>query len=254
MLISVCVGVLLLSWHMIANYIFYILYVGPVSLNEMGSMFLNEIYSSHARTGFDLFAPILAVLPASTLFCDDYSSGYLKSILGRVDQNRYIRETVICSSISGGLAVFLPSLITSVFYIIIGSPNTPEMLSQGQTTFLDESIFASIQFVWGGGLVVLLLLVLAFLFGALWANVGLWVSSVIPNRYMTLAGPFVLYFALHLIFYRVGFLLVLSPVSMLMPVVTFISNLAYPFVYQILLSFLVISLFKGKVGRRIADV
>ena len=254
MLASVSVGVFLLTWHIFFNLIIYNLSVGPLTLNEMGSMFLNDIYNSHARSGFDLFAPILAVLPSSTLFCDDYTSGYIKPILGRVDKKRYMRETVICSSIAGGLAVFLPSFVTSIFYMSIGVPNSPELLLQGQTTFLDESIFSDIQFIWGGGLVIILLLVLAFLFGSLWSNVGLYVSSVFPNRYITLASPFILYFALHLIFYRLDFLLFLSPVTMLMPVVTFIRNLAYPFIYQIVLTLLVVTLFKRNVERRIADV
>jgi len=58
----------------------------------MGTTFLNEIFVTDATSGFGLFAPILAVLPATTLFCDDYNSGYIKPILSRIEKKRYIKE------------------------------------------------------------------------------------------------------------------------------------------------------------------
>lgn len=46
----------------------------------------------------------------------------------------------------------------------------------------------------GGGLLVLgLKLILAFVFGFLWALVPLAISAWVPNRYVTLIAPFVLY-------------------------------------------------------------
>ncbi len=254
MLVSVLLGVCLLMWNLVFNLIVYNITIGTLSFREMGTMFLEDIYTSHARSGFDLFAPILAVLPSSTLFCDDYTSGYLKSIISRIDPKRYAKETVICSSISGGLAVFLPSLITSLFYLANGNLNKRELLPEGYVTFLDESVFSGIQFVGGGLLVMVLWLVLAFLFGALWSNVGLCLSTFFPNRYFTLASPFILYFAMHLIFYRVGFLLFLSPVNMLIPVVTFIRHLLYPFLYQFILTLGIVACFSRKVARRIENV
>ena len=70
MLVSICIGVFLLTWNHVFNLVLYNLSVGSLSFKEMGSIFLDDIYGSHARSGFDLFAPILAVLPATTLFCE----------------------------------------------------------------------------------------------------------------------------------------------------------------------------------------
>lgn len=254
MLISVCIGVFMLTWQHIFNLIIYNLSIGPVTLKEMGSIYLDDIYGSHALSGFDLFAPILAVLPAATLFCEDYNSGYIKSILNRVEKKRYIQEIAICSSVSGGFAVFLPSLITSIFYIVNGKPNTPENAGINYFTVFDETVYSQLQFVWDGLLMVILLLVLAFLFGAVWSNIGLCVSAFIPNRYIALAAPFALYFITHLIFYRIGFLLVLSPVNMLMPAMVFIPNISYPFVYQIVLFVVVVLIFDRSIRGRLNDV
>lgn len=122
------------------------------------------------------------------------------------------------------------------------------------STVFDETVFSKLQFVWGGLLLVILLLLLSFLFGAIWSNIGLCISAMIPNRYIALAAPFAIYFATHLIFYRIGFLLVLSPVNMLMPAATFIPNMAYPFVYQTVLFCIVDLACHKAMERRLNDV
>lgn len=254
MLISVCIGVFMLTWWRVYNIIIYNLTIGPITLKEMGGIFLDDIHRSHVRSGFDLFAPILAVLPATTLFCEDYNSGYIKPILNRVEKKRYINENIICSSVAGGLSILSPSLITSVFYIMNGKPNTIENAGINYSTAFDETAYADLQYVWDGMLLVILLLVLAFLFGAIWSNIGLCISTFIPNRYIALAAPFSVYFITHLVFYRVGFLLVFSPVNMLMPATTFIPSMSYPFAYQIVLFYLVILIYDKSIKGRLSDV
>ncbi|HOV40392.1 MAG TPA: hypothetical protein PLM59_01245 [Oscillospiraceae bacterium] len=248
---SVLIGIFLLTWNFIYNLIIYNLSVGPLTITEMASTFLDDIYSSHARGGFDLFAPVLAVLPATTLFCEDYNSGYIKSILLRANKKKYNFETLACSSIAGGLAVFLPSLISSLFFIIIGKPHLADDFS---SNIFDESFFAPIQFIWGGGLVVAILLILAFIFGAVWSNIGLCISAVITNRYVTLAAPFAVYFASHLLLYRLNGLLFLSPVNMLMPIADFLPNIIYPFAYQGILLLVTFIIFPKFTERRFENV
>lgn len=254
MLISVLLGVFMLTWFIIYNTILYNLAVTPLSINQAGSTYLNDIYNAHALTGFDLFAPILAVLPASTLFCDDFRSGYIKSVLCRIDRARYIKETVFCSSISGGLAVFLPSLIAYIFFICIGSPESPSNLLEGWTSLFDETVFANIQYIWGGIFFIVLLLILAFMFGACWSNFGLLVSGFVPNKYVALITPFAFYFAIHLILYRLKFPLLFSPVNLLMPVAIFIPNAYFPFVYQAFLLILFGFLFKLMANSKLDDI
>ena len=72
--------------------IWYYIKYGAINFSDMGTTFLNEIFVTDATSGFGLFAPILAVLPATTLFCDDYNSGYIKPILSRIEKKRYIKE------------------------------------------------------------------------------------------------------------------------------------------------------------------
>ena len=205
---------------------------------------------SHSLSGYDLFAPILAVLPAATLFCEDYNSGYIKYILNRTEKCWYIRETLLCSSISGGLAIFLPCFLPGLFYLANGKLNTLENMNQwGISTSFDETVYAQMQYVWGGLLLSHMLMALAFLFGAIWSNVGLLVSVIFPNKYLALAAPFALYFSVHLIFYRTESLLVLSPVNMLMPNASFIPFTLYPLLFEILLLGIICILFNVLIKR-----
>lgn len=252
MLVSVILGLAILMRHALQTLIVYNVGVGPLSFKKMCSLYLEEIYIAHAMNGFDIIAPILAVLPASTMFCNDYGSGYIKSILGRVDKCRYFRETVFCSSIAGGLAIFIPVFIMSMIFMINGEPNIAanKIWQNG----IDETVFASIQYIWGGGFIVMLLLILAFMFGAVWSNIGLCVSAIFPNKYITLLGPFFIYFSLHLILYRTPNLLFLSPLNTLIPIETFVPSVWFPFVYQIVLFTVCIFLFYHNTERRIENV
>lgn len=256
MIVSVFVGIWFLTWSRVATLISYnATYGAGLSFRDIGNIFLDDIAISHTLSGYDLFAPILAVLPAATLFCEDYNSGYIKSILSRVEKRRYIRETLLCSSVGGGLAIFLPCFLSGLFYLVNGRLDTPENRnSWGYSTVFDETVYFRMQYVWGGLLLGLMLLALAFLFGAIWSNVGLFVSVLCPNKYVALAVPFALYFSVHLIFYRLGFLLVFSPVNMLMPDTTFIPFAFYPLLYEALLLGVICMLFCWFVQRRLRDV
>lgn len=254
MAVSIIVGILFLMWFFTFNTINYIRHFGSLSLRDAGGNFLHSIYFMHAQGGFDLFAPILASLPASTMFCDEYCCGFTKSILVRESKSRYISETLRCSTIAGGIAVSFPLLVSSIFFILIGTPNTVDSVLPGTATFLDQSIFSQVQFMWGGVFVVVLLLILAFLFGATWSNVGLCISTIITNRYVALASPFAIYFALHIFCFRMAKFIIFSPVNILMPIGSFLPNIFFPFVYQSTLLILSIVFYQQGATRRTADV
>lgn len=256
MLVSILVGLWFLTWSRVANLISYnAKYNVALTFRDMGAIFLDDIAVSHSLSGYDLFAPILAVLPAATLFCEDYNSGFLKSILSRVEKRRYIRETLLCSSIAGGLAILIPCFLSGLFYLMNGRLVTVEnQFMRNYTTVFDETVYAQMQYIWGGLLLALLLMVLAFLFGAIWSNLGLLVSAVFPNKYLALAAPFALYFSIHLILYRLEALLVFSPVNMLMPDTTFIPFTTYPLVYEVFLLCVICIATMGLIRRRLWDV
>lgn len=254
MFASIGIGLFLLMWYSVYYWILYGISYGWIPFSTICSTYLDEISKANDLGGFGLFAAILAVLPASTLFCEDYNSGYCKAILCRIERKRYLQETILCSGISGGLAIFIPTLISDLILIANGKSNTVENMGINYFTVFDETVYREIQFIWGGLFLVLFLLLLAFLFGASWSMVGLCISALLPNRYIALAAPFALYFGSHLILYRMGDPLLFSPVNILMPATDFIPFPSFPLLYQagmlIIVSFLSWKLLK----RRLWDV
>lgn len=254
MLASIGVGIFLLLWNQIYYWILYCISYEPIPLSATCTTFLDSIYRASDLGGFSIFAVILAVLPASTIFCEDYNSGYCKAILNRIERKRYLQEIMLCSGISGGLAVFLPTLFSDIVWIINGKPNTGEPIGIDYFTVFDETVYGKLQFVWSGLFLVLFLLLLAFLFGASWSVIGLCVSALIPNRYITLAAPFALFFGAHLILYRLGKPLLFSPANILMPAADFIPFPAFPLLYQFGMLALASVLCWKLLERRLRDV
>lgn len=254
MLASVCVGLFLLMWNAVYYWIMYCVSYEAIPLSSTFGIFLDEIYKANSLGGFGLFSVILAVLPASTLFCDDYNSGYCKAILCRVERKRYLHETLLCAGIAGGLAIFLPTLLSDIVFMIFGKPNTADYAGISYFTVFDETVYRELQFVWGGLFLVLFLLLLAFLFGASWSVIGLCISTLVPNRYVTLAAPFALFFGAHLILYRLGDPLLFSPANVLMPAADFIPFPAFPLLYQVGMLVLVSILCRKLLERRLWDV
>ena len=72
---------------------------------------------------------------------------------------------------------------------LIGVPTTTENISE----YYLNSLWYPIAAIWGGGLVLLLKLTLAFLFGLVWSNICLFLSVLFLNRYVAFIGTFIIY-------------------------------------------------------------
>ncbi len=248
MVMSIVAGFILLMWFSVTNWFQYNRLIGEASFSKMCGDFVNEVITAHARSGFNLFAPIFAVLPCTTIFCDDYNSGYIKSILLRSSKRKYIAECIGCCSISGGLAVLLPDLLCSCAFMIAAEPHLPDKYGTSL------ALYSAIEYIWDGRLVILLFLFFSFLFGVVWANIGLCISAYATNRYVTLATPFALYYGIHLVLQRTDVLAILSPVNMIQPRYTGFPNLLFPLIYQLILLCGAVFIFYRRVNRRLINV
>ena len=122
----------------------------------------------------------------------------------------------------------MSAVVSAVMVVCALLANEPET---AQTTdFLKSTIWARMGIVtlYGGSLYVALKLVLGFLFGAVWALVGLVVSVLFTNQYITYIAPFVIYQIL-------WFLLegsALNPVYMLRGDSNYIPSFSFILIYQ----------------------
>lgn len=148
---------------------------------------------------FTIFAPILAAFPYTSKFCEEYESGYIKSILTRERPVRYLLTRFLANGVAGGLALTLPLALFICFSLATGIPYSTNDVPEGFATVYERTIFEQSQFLWGGIAVLLIFLLLAFLSGAVWANVGLCLSAFVRNKYLAVGFPLVLYYGITVI-------------------------------------------------------
>lgn len=158
--------------------------------------FLEVLTTAFALSDFTPFAAIFCVLPFADSFCQDYQSGYVSFIAGRTGIKKYARYRCMTVMLSGAILMALTVGITILVCAVLA--DAPETAETAQ--FLGGSIwYRSGILLENQALFVLLKILLGFLFGGLWALVGLVVSVLIPNGYVTLIAPFVLYQVLWLL-------------------------------------------------------
>lgn len=248
MLLCIIVGYSLLMWFSVTNWFQYNRLIGEATFSQMCGDFINEVIVAHSQSGFALFAPIFAVVPCVTIFCDDYTSGYIKSILSRSSKRKYIRECINCCSITGGLAVFLPDFFCGLTFLTAADPHIQNEYNSSY------ALYSGIEYIWEGRLMLIIFLFFSFLFGVVWANIGLCISAYTPNRYVAMAAPFAICYGIHLICERIDILGVLSPLNMIQPTYGRFPGLIYPIVYQLVLLSGAIILFYQRINRRLLNV
>lgn len=69
-----------------------------------------------------LVLPILAALPFTTAFVDDYRSKYLREYLPRAGKRQYIISKISATAIAGGLTLFVGILLVCFVFTLLLSP------------------------------------------------------------------------------------------------------------------------------------
>lgn len=140
---------------------------------------------------FTPFAAVFCVLPFADSFCEDHACGLSTSLSLRIGARRYAFQRCIMVAFSGAMVMFFVVLIIIILCnSLAGVTETYETAEFMRDTIWGRMNvlipFHGLFFYWGR-------LVLAILFGALWALVALVVSSFMTNKYVTMVAPFVLY-------------------------------------------------------------
>ncbi len=126
-----------------------------------------------------LIVPIVCTLPYTTVFLDEYTSGYIKSYLMRCDKTEYIKGKVIAPVISGGLCIFIGIIAANFLLSIIYSP----------VEIYDEMAVSPFLDILGKACIY-------FLAGGFWVSVGLLLANITLSKYMAYASPFVIFYVL----------------------------------------------------------
>lgn len=199
--------------------------------------FVQFMATPFASSGYTPFAAIFSVIPFAASFCSDFNSGYVRAIAVRIGAKRYARQRCLTVMLSGGF--IMATAFGAVILICAVLANVPETAETA--AFMRMSIWAKMGVLVEHPVVLALSKIfLAFLFGAVWAVVGLTVSVLCVNPYITCIAPFVLYQALWLLLEGSAF----NPVYYLRGDSDFIPSFEFAVAYQggwILVCFLISS-------------
>ena len=158
--------------------------------SDVTTQYLNGY--SFAFSGFTPFACVYPALANAISFCDEYNNGYLPFILHRSGIKRYYFSKIGGVGIIGGLTIFIPMFLAFLAIVMFSAPLT-DLTNFSAEGFYFETMWEEYLLMGKGLLIMGMKLVLGFVFGFLWALVPLAISAWIPNRYVALIAPFVLY-------------------------------------------------------------
>lgn len=178
----------------------------PLDRSRSSYFIMMEIF---AASGFTPFAAIFPGLAYASVFCEEYSSGYLKMIYSRMSSEKFGLIRIVTVALSGGTMLAIPFIIVLSIAYCLGIPGIP--------TGSDEGLMAGTALAfyienYGEWYIFLWKVILGFLFGCIWALVGLAFAVWIPNKYVALIAPFVLYEAMWLVLGKVP---VLNPIYLM---------------------------------------
>lgn len=141
-------------------------------------------------SGFAPFAALFPVMPYSLRFADEFNSGFIRHVLIREKKKVYIRKKLLASAVSGGIMM---AAVYSIVFLLAWFNGTPARLIGPEWSSYQDTMWYPLIPVWGGRLVLILKVLLAFLFGMVWATMALLVTTVFTNRYAAVAVTFLIY-------------------------------------------------------------
>jgi len=164
-------------------------FVSGVPLDRSRSSYY-ILFNVFGASGFSPFAAVFPVLAYAADFCEEYQSGYYRMIFARIRPLDFCKTRIVTVALSGGVMTALPILLVCILAFAFGLPGIPQGSDEGMLEGMVMLIYIT---KYGDWCILAGKTVLGFLFGCVWALVGLAFAVWIPNRYVALIAPFVLY-------------------------------------------------------------
>jgi hypothetical protein len=147
----------------------------------------------NARFGvISLIAPLMAALPFAASFAVDSTSGYIRPLVLRSGKRSYVIAKVIANFLAGAVALALPHVIIYAIAALTFPEGLTNPVIYRQSRMIVKGTWETIY--WGNPvLYIWLIILLTFLFGGIYATLGMAAGTVSNNRYVALATPFIFY-------------------------------------------------------------
>lgn len=144
---------------------------------------------------FFMIIPILAIVPYADSYWMDKYSGFAKNIYARTSKNQYIISKIIATFTTGGLVVVIPMILNIYLLFLILPSYHPGLFENFK---LAKTMFASL-FYFHPYMYIVAYIVLNFLFGGLFACIGLAISPFCKLRFLITTIPYILYISTFLL-------------------------------------------------------
>lgn len=232
--ISLFIGTILFLHPLVSNYVSWQFFT-PIELLSFPL----------ATSDFTPFASVFCVLPYVDSFCEEYNSGYYRFIIHRMGANRYAAIKCSVVAFSGALVM----TVYMSFAIILSSICAGKVDDIDSVAFMQHTVWgkSNILLLCNGKIYYLLRILVAAMFGAVWALIGLLIASIITNKYIALVIPFVIY---QFLWYSLS-KAAINPVYLLRADDIRIPSLSFVIIYQtvwiMILSFLSVYCIKKRV-------
>ncbi len=214
---------------------------------------INPVNLLPVMLGSPSLAPLtalMATLPFADSLLDDQNSGFLRAITLRTSYRRYLRAKFLAVAFSGGISVMGWLLLTFSITLFINQTDLTNPNFVSLTTLQPTTPWGPLGNLYAINPLCYLgfLLVTAFVFGAVYALMGLAVSALVNNRYVVLAAPLVYYQLLSFLETRsVRLPPALNPEYTLLPFNAYenftLSNMVFQYVFLLAAGVICLALF-----------
>ena len=194
-------GLFVVTWILVSG-----AFHAPLDRSRSAYFIIVEVF---AASGFTPFAAIFPGLAYASVFCEEYSSGYIKMIYSRMLPRKFALTRIVTVALSGGTMLAIPFIIVLGIAYCFGIPGIPAGTDDG---FMAGTALVFYIESYGEWYIFLWKVILGFLFGCIWALAGLAFAVWIPNKYVALIAPFVLYEAMWL---ALGEMSALNPIYLM---------------------------------------
>lgn len=135
---------------------------------------------------FQMCAPILCTIPCALSFLDDIKTSQINNLLCRMKCSDYYISKAISTGLSGGLFFICTYVLVFLCCLIISPVSSVRILLSPIIPFTHIYQTSLLGFI---GVYT----VHSFIFGYTFTLFAMGISSIVQNKYIGLAGPFVLY-------------------------------------------------------------
>ncbi|NMC14640.1 MAG: hypothetical protein GYA34_17360 [Chloroflexi bacterium] len=146
----------------------------------------------YAFSFFNYLAPLLAAIPYSDSLITDRRYGFLKHILTRCSMRRYLAVRTLANAAVGALSVCIPVALMFIYCYTIMPVEGP-VRTIGETPHVYPNYpmgLLGYLYLQQPYLYLAFLVLMAAIFGAVYATFGLAVSAWVNNPYVAIAAPF----------------------------------------------------------------